>query len=78
MSQESINLGIAMAVRPFVYLLVAVAILIPIRLAVIRWFPDGRLKRLLLLPVNKRKQGVGSSGGASDTSEGRSDLSRLP
>jgi len=47
---------IAIVLRPFVALIVFGLILLPIRLAVQRWFPEGRVKKLLLYPVKKRRQ----------------------
>lgn len=45
------SFAIAMFIRPFVYLAVAVLICLPARLAVQRWMPDGKWKRLLLRPI---------------------------
>lgn len=43
--------AVAMFLRPFVLLLVVVLVLLPVRYAVARWMPDGRLKRILLMKV---------------------------
>lgn len=40
-----------MFLRPFILLLVMVVVLVPIRKAVIRWMPEGKLKRILLMKV---------------------------
>jgi len=42
------TLLLALLIKPLAILLVAVLILIPVRLAVIRWWPDGKVKRFLL------------------------------
>ena len=42
---------LAMALRPFLLLLVLGCICLPARMAIQRWMPDGKLKRLLLLRV---------------------------
>jgi hypothetical protein len=42
---------LAAFLRPFLLLLVLGLICLPVRLAVKRWMPDGKLKRLLLSPV---------------------------
>lgn len=47
--------AIAMLLRPFVAFAVMALVLIPIRLAVMRWWPDGQLKRLLLRPIGKKR-----------------------
>lgn len=47
------SLFLAAALRPFVYLAVAVLILIPVRLACQRWLPEGKLKRFLLRPITR-------------------------
>ena len=43
----------AMILRPFVALIVLGLICLPIRL-LIQKFPDGKVKRFLLLPIGKR------------------------
>jgi len=40
-----------MFLRPFILLLVMLLVLMPIRKAVIRWMPEGKLKRILLMKV---------------------------
>jgi len=40
-----------MFLRPFILLLVMLLVLVPIRKAVIRWMPEGKMKRLLLMKV---------------------------
>lgn len=42
---------LAMALRPLLLLVVLGCICLPARMAVRRWMPDGKLKRLLLLSV---------------------------
>lgn len=42
---------LAMALRPLLLLVVLDCICLPARMAVQRWMPDGKLKRLLLLSV---------------------------
>ena len=42
---------LAMALRPPLLLVVLGCICLPARMAVQRWMPDGKLKRLLLLSV---------------------------
>lgn len=42
---------IALAIRPFALVLLALLVLRPARLAVERWMPEGRLKRTLLTPL---------------------------
>jgi hypothetical protein len=44
---------LAIALRPFVALLLFGLICLPARLAVQRWMRDGRLKRLLLLDLQR-------------------------
>jgi len=43
--------AIAMLLRPFALFILLACICLPARFAVIRWMPDGRLKRLLLRPA---------------------------
>ena len=45
------SFAIALLLRPFALFVLLACVLLPIRFAVIRWAPDGRLKRLLLLKV---------------------------
>lgn len=47
------SLSIALLLRPFVALVLFGLVLLPIRLGVKRYMPEGRVKRLLLLPVRK-------------------------
>ena len=42
---------LAALLRPLVILLLAILVLTPARLAVVRYFPEGKLKRLLLRRV---------------------------
>ncbi len=44
--------AIALIIKPFVILAFFVLVLIPARLAVMRWWPEGRIKRLLLTRVD--------------------------
>ena len=55
---------IAMILRPFAALVLFGLICLPIRLAVQKWLPEGRLKRILLFRIKK--------GGGSD--EGKRTL----
>lgn len=43
---------IAIVIKPLAFFLLAAVILYPARRAVMRWMPDGKLKRLLLRRVN--------------------------
>lgn len=47
------NLEIALLIKPFAALVLFGLILLPIRLAVKRWMPEGKLKRLLLTRVGQ-------------------------
>jgi hypothetical protein len=47
------SLSIALLLRPLALLVLLGLICLPARLAVRRWMPEGRLKRLLLFPVRK-------------------------
>ncbi len=46
------SLALAMILRPFALFAVLACILLPIRYAVIKWMPDGTLKRVLLIRCN--------------------------
>jgi hypothetical protein len=52
MTPEQETIAITMIVKPFVLLALLGALLL-IRLAVIRWFPEGKIKKLLLIQVKK-------------------------
>lgn len=43
----------ARALGPLIYLFVFVFICLPARVAVMKWMPEGKLKRLFLRPVGK-------------------------
>lgn len=43
---------LTMLLKPFFQVIVGAAILLPIKGAVMRYLPDGRLKRLLLFRLN--------------------------
>jgi hypothetical protein len=43
---------IALLVKPLILFCLAAFVLYPARIAFKRWFPEGRIKRLLLLRVN--------------------------
>ena len=45
---------LAMLLRPIAALILFGLILLPIRMAVIRWLPPGRIKSILLLPVGRK------------------------
>lgn len=49
------SLSIALLLRPFAALVVFGLILLPIRLAVVRYVPESRFKRLLLVPVQRKQ-----------------------
>ncbi len=51
MAPEVFSLGVALLIRPVVAKLWMVCFLVPVRKAVERWLPDGRLKCLLLRKV---------------------------
>jgi len=42
------GLSLALLLKPFLLLALAVCVLIPARLAVQHWLPDGKLKQFLL------------------------------
>lgn len=44
---------LALIIKPFVALVVFGLICLPARLAVQRWMPEGRVKRLLLRPISR-------------------------
>lgn len=46
----------AMALRPFVLFFVLAFICLPVRFAVKRFIPEGRLKRLLLTDIKKSRK----------------------
>lgn len=52
MTREQTSLMIAMAIKPFVFL-IGLALLVCIRYAVIKYMPDGWLKRLFLIRLDK-------------------------
>lgn len=56
MTSEQISFTLALAIKPFV-LLAMLGFLLCIRFAVIKYFPEGRLKRLLLVRLNKPRSG---------------------
>lgn len=43
--------AIAMVLRPIALFILLACILLPIRYAVIKWMPEGRMKRLFLIKV---------------------------
>jgi hypothetical protein len=45
--------AIAVVARPFLMVVLAVAVLYPARKAVKRWWPEGRVKRVLLFRVSE-------------------------
>jgi hypothetical protein len=47
------NLEIGLLIKPLVALVLFGLIALPLRIAFSRWFPSGRLKRLLLTPLRK-------------------------
>ena len=46
---------LAIALKPLAALIMFGLICLPIRLAVQKWFPESRIKRLLLRPVIKQR-----------------------
>jgi hypothetical protein len=50
---------LALLIKPFAVLLIFGVVLIPARLAVIKWCPEGRIKRLLLTRVDGHQTGDG-------------------
>ncbi len=52
MTNEQLSFTIAMAIKPFAWLALF-ALLLCVRFAVIKYFPESRLKRLLLVRLNK-------------------------
>ena len=46
---------VAVVLRPLIFLIVLGLICLPVRLAVQRWLPEGKLKRLLLVQVGPKK-----------------------
>lgn len=46
------TLFLAALLRPFILLVLLGCILLPIRYAIIKWWPEGRVKRLLLYRVD--------------------------
>lgn len=45
------SFAIAMVLRPVALFVLLACVLLPIRYAIIKWMPEGRLKKLLLTPV---------------------------
>lgn len=45
------SLFIAAALRPVLLFFILACVLLPVRFAVMKWMPEGKLKRLLLLRV---------------------------
>jgi len=45
------SFAIAMLLRPFALFILLACVLLPIRFALMRFMPEGRLKRVLLRPV---------------------------
>lgn len=62
MTREQTSLMIAMLIKPFVFV-IGLALLVCVRYAVIKYFPEGRLKRLFLIRLDKagRSRAKGSS-----------------
>lgn len=57
------SLSIALLLRPFAALVLFGLICLPVRLAVVRWVPDGKVKRVLLTPVVRTKKPRGGERG---------------
>ena len=49
---QSWTFALALLLRPLALFLILGCVLLPIRYAVIWWFPEGRIKRFLLLRVD--------------------------
>lgn len=64
MTREQISFTLALAIKPFV-LLAMLGFLLSIRFAVIKYFPEGRLKRFLLIRLNKPRSGRPDSSPAA-------------
>jgi hypothetical protein len=45
------SFAVALFLRPFALFVLLACVLLPVRHAVLRWMPEGRLKTLLLLRV---------------------------
>lgn len=45
--------ALAVALRPLIALVLITLVLVPARMAVQRWAPDGKLKRFLLFRIGK-------------------------
>lgn len=59
------SFAIAMLIRPLVLFFVLACVLLPIRHAVIRWAPEGRVKRLLLRRVDQGRHREQAGSGAT-------------
>lgn len=53
MTDTQINLVLIGLLKPFLALIVFGLILLPFRIAVQKWWPEGKIKRLLLLEIKK-------------------------
>ena len=45
--------ALAAAIKPFVFFLFIVGILLPVRFCVIKWMPEGKIKRILLFRITR-------------------------
>jgi hypothetical protein len=54
MTPEQVSLSIALAIKPFAAIAILTALL-GVRFAIIKYMPDSKLKRLLLIRVSKRR-----------------------
>lgn len=61
MTREQTSLMLAMLIKPFV-LLIGLALLICVRYAIIKYMPDGWLKRLFLIRLDKAGRRSAKSG----------------
>jgi hypothetical protein len=61
MTREQTSLMLAMLIKPFV-LLIGLAFLICVRYAIIKYMPDGWLKRLFLIRLDKAGRSRAKSG----------------
>jgi len=48
------SFAMTMLLKPFITLLIFVVIVWPIKAVFVRFFPEGKIKRLLLRPISKQ------------------------
>ncbi len=64
MTREQTSLMIAMVIKPFVFV-IGLALLVCVRYAVIKYFPEGRLKRFFLIRLDKAGRSSAKSRAAA-------------